>query len=176
MVRYVVELDRELARHPDVALSVLTVPATRPLCAEMLRPEDRVHVLPDLPTPVRSLLERSGLGVQALDGRYDVMHGTKHLALARTSSCQIMTVHDLLPRGPARRVADDPQAAPRTAMVPLAIAASLASAVPVPVVWVRELLAALARPRPVSAGATVRTWAQVADESLRAVRDAGPRR
>lgn len=97
MVRYVVELARELAAHPEVDLSVLTTPGTRPFFAELLGREDRVHVLPALPTAARSLLERPGWGVPTLRTPFDVVHGTKHLLPRSARSRRVLTVHDLLP-------------------------------------------------------------------------------
>lgn len=97
IVRYTVELARELAAHPDVQLSVLTTPATRPLFAEMLGRADRVHALPSLPTSARSLMERTGLLVPAFRRPFDVVHGTKHLVPRAGRGHRVLTVHDLLP-------------------------------------------------------------------------------
>lgn len=106
MVRYVVELATELAVHPEVELSVLTTPATRPFFAELLGGPERVLTLPGLPTPLRSLLERPGYGVRAFRRDFDVVHGTKHLLPRVGSARRVLTVHDLLPM-------DRPQDFPR---------------------------------------------------------------
>jgi glycosyltransferase involved in cell wall biosynthesis len=97
IVRYTTELARELTAHPDVELSVLTTTPSRPLFAELLGGEQRVHVLPALPTPARSALERAGLVVPALRRRFDVVHGTKHLVPRVGPGARVLTVHDLLP-------------------------------------------------------------------------------
>ncbi len=167
MVRYVMEVAQELSVHPDVELSVLTTPGSRRLFADLLGAPERVHVLPDLPTPVRSVLERPGYLVPAFRKEFDVVHGTKHLLPRAGRSRGVLTVHDLLPidrpqdfgrlkrtalvrpyrasiRGAdvllcnsaatrTRLLADLPGVAPRTAVVPLAMSSSLASAEPAPV-------------------------------------------
>lgn len=97
IVRYTTELARELAVHPDVELSVLTTTPTRSLFAELLGDEQRVHVLPPLPTPALSALERAGRLVPALRRPVDVVHGTKHLVPRVGPGARILTVHDLLP-------------------------------------------------------------------------------
>lgn len=198
MVRYVVELARELARHPDVELHVLTTPPTQPLFAELLGSVDRVPVLPPLPTPVRSLLEHPGYGVPVFRRAFDVVHGTKHLVPRRTRARRVLTVHDLLPmdrpqdfswlkrtalvapyrasvraadvllcvsaatRG--RLIADAPAAAPRTAVVPLAMSSALRSATarPVPELDGRRfaLVVGDASPRK-NLGLVVDSWEQV---------------
>lgn len=167
MVRYVMELARELAVRPDVELSVLTTPPSRPLFTQLLGDDRQVLTLPALPTPLRSLLERPGWGQPAFDGRFDVVHGAKHLVPAVGRSRRVLTVHDLLPMdrpqdfGRVKRqalvrpyrasvrdadvlvcvsaatrdrlVQDDPAAAGRAAVVPLAMSTSLAGAQPAPV-------------------------------------------
>jgi glycosyltransferase involved in cell wall biosynthesis len=97
MVRYVMELARELARHPDVSLSVLTVRPTRPVFAELLGDEQRVLTLPALHTAARSLLEHPGVGVPAFRRPFDVVHGTKHLVPRWSAGRRVLTVHDLVP-------------------------------------------------------------------------------
>lgn len=167
IVRYVVELARELAVHPDVELSVLTTPGTRPLFTELLGRADRVHVLPNLPTAARSLLERPGLLVPAFRRPFDVVHGTKHLVPRVAAGHRVLTVHDLLPMDRpedygwlkrtalvrpyrsslrqsdvllcvsqatrARLLAELPTTADRACVVPLAMAQELTEAVPVAV-------------------------------------------
>lgn len=113
MVRYVVELARELQARDDVELSVLTTPPARQFFGELLGDEQRVLTIPDLPVPLRSLLERPGYGVPAFRRGFDVVHGTKHLLPAVGGARRVMTVHDLLPM-------DRPQDFPllkRTALV-----------------------------------------------------------
>lgn len=97
IVRYVVELARELAVRPDVELSVLTTTPTRAFFTDLLGREDRVHVIPSLPTAVRSMLERPGTLVPAFHRPFDVVHGTKHLVPSVGRACKVLTVHDLLP-------------------------------------------------------------------------------
>lgn len=97
MVRYVVELARELAARPDVELSVLTTRPAQPFFAQLLGSPERVLTLPALPTPLRSLLERPGLGVPAFRRPWDVVHGTKHLLPSVGPGRRVLTVHDLLP-------------------------------------------------------------------------------
>lgn len=167
MVRYVMELGRELAAHPDVELSVLTVPASRPLFAQLLGDGRRVHVVPALPTPLRSLLERPGYLIPSLRGGMDVVHGAKHLLPTAGPSAKVLTVHDLLPMdrpqdfGWAKRtalvrpyrasvrsadtvlcvssatqqrlLADVPEVQDRTVVVPLAMSSALAAAPSTPV-------------------------------------------
>ena len=167
MVRYVVELARELAIHPEVDLSILTTPGTRPFFTDLVGREDRVHVLPPLPTAVRSLLERPGWAVPVYQRSFDVVHGTKHLLPRAGRSRRVLTVHDLLPIdrpqdfpwlkrralvGPYRAsiraadvllcvsaatrqrlVQDQPSAARRAVVVPLAMSSTLRSVTPRPV-------------------------------------------
>lgn len=97
MVRYVVELARELSARSDVELSVLTTPPARPFFADLLGSEQRVLIVPALPTALRSLLERPGFGVAAFRRPFDVVHGTKHLLPSVGSARRVLTVHDLLP-------------------------------------------------------------------------------
>lgn len=96
MVRYVVELARELHAHDEVDLSVLTVPAAAPFFTDLLGRRDRVLTLPALPTAARSVLERSGVGAAALRQPFDVVHGTKHLVPRVARGRRVLTVHDLL--------------------------------------------------------------------------------
>lgn len=167
MVRYVVELARELAMRPDVQLTVLTTAPTRTFFTSLLGSEEQVLTLPGLPTPVRSLLERSGLGVPAFRRGFDVVHGSKHLLPVTGRARKVLTVHDLLPidrpqdftplkrwalvppyrsslraadvlvcvsaATRARLLVDQPQVAPRTAVVPLAVSSDLSGATSRPV-------------------------------------------
>ncbi len=97
MVRYTVELARELAGHDDVELHVLTQPATSAFFGTVLGEPGRVHVTPELPTAPRSLLERAGRGASAFAERFDVFQGTKHLLPRRSRGVRVLTVHDMMP-------------------------------------------------------------------------------
>lgn len=207
MVRYVVELATELQRRPDVELHVLTVPPTLPFFADLLGDAGRVHVVPALPTAVRSVLERSGLGVPALRRGFDVVHGTKHLLPRRAGGARrLLTVHDLLPMdrpqdfGAVKRrlvvppyrasvrdadhlvcvsaatrerlVLDQPAAAARAVVVPLAVSSSLQAAVSRPVQALAGRRFALvvgdASPRK-NLGRVVDAWEQVSQADPDAV-------
>lgn len=93
IVRYTVELARALARRDDVDLHLLTSPAASGL------PDvvggGRAVTLPALPGPAVPLFERSGLGPW-LGGRYDVVHGVKHLVPQLVRARTALTVHDML--------------------------------------------------------------------------------
>jgi glycosyltransferase involved in cell wall biosynthesis len=97
MVRYTVEVARGLAAHPDIQLSVLADPSAATFWADIVS-RDRVHSLPNVPTPIQSALERQGRGSRAFNEPFDVIHGTKHILpkhhRARTTA---LTVHDFLP-------------------------------------------------------------------------------
>lgn len=100
MVRYVVELARALADRDDVDLTVLASPAGAPFLADVLGAR-RVLALPaDLPTALRSALERGALvpGLLTASSRrtWDVVHGTKHLLPRRGGARRVLTVHDTL--------------------------------------------------------------------------------
>ena len=97
MIRYTVELAGALARHPGVELSVLAAAGSREWFADLVGSADRVHAVPGLPTPARSLLERTGVGVPALRTAHDVVHGTKHLLPRGGPGRKVLTVHDMLP-------------------------------------------------------------------------------
>ncbi len=97
MVRYVVELARELAARPDIDLSVLTTRPSRTFFSDLLGCGQRVWTVPALPTAARSLLERPGYGVPAFRAGFDVVHGTKHLLPVAGRGRRVLTVHDMLP-------------------------------------------------------------------------------
>lgn len=210
IVRYVMELARELAVHPDVELSVLTTSSSRDLFVDLLGAPERVHTLPTLPAAARSVLERPGLLVPAFRRPFDVVHGTKHLVPSVGTARRVLTVHDLLPMdrpqdyGWLKRTAlvrpyraslrdadvlicvsastrdrvvhDLPEAAPRCAVVPLAMSRELASApsTPVPELHGRPfaLVVGDASPRK-NLGMVVDAWdrvcSQVPDAVLAAV-------
>jgi glycosyltransferase involved in cell wall biosynthesis len=96
MVRYVVELARELARRQDVELHVLATSGGRDFFADLVGDRDHVHVALPGPTPVVSLGERLGLASPALNDGFDVVHGTKHLVPRRSRATRLLTVHDMI--------------------------------------------------------------------------------
>jgi glycosyltransferase involved in cell wall biosynthesis len=94
MVRYSVELARELAERDDVDLHVL---ASTEAAQYFSRQNNVVvHRAPSVPTPIRSLLEWTG-HIGTLREEFDVIHGTKHLLpRIRTRATKVLTVHDML--------------------------------------------------------------------------------
>lgn len=96
MVRYVVELAAALNARADVELHVLAVPGAVPFFSELLQDRRLVHSAPPLPTPARSLAERSTFGLPLLRRGFDVVHGAKHLVPRRTTARRVLTVHDML--------------------------------------------------------------------------------
>ncbi|HZG91945.1 MAG TPA: glycosyltransferase, partial [Pseudonocardia sp.] len=95
MVRYAVETATALARRPDVELHVLVTAEAVDFFGALVGRE-RVHVIRSAPTAVRSLAERY-LPLPA-GGRFDVVHGAKHLLPRRTGGATaVLTVHDMLP-------------------------------------------------------------------------------
>lgn len=99
MVRYVVELARSLAARPDVELHVVCGDATTPFFTELVGDPARVHAATErLPVPLRSALEREGLGLPVLREPFDVLQGAKHLLPRRhRAATTLLTVHDMLP-------------------------------------------------------------------------------
>ena len=95
VVRYTIELSRALAAREDVVVSAVTTRAAADTMAEILGSRERVHTVPDLPTPALALAERY-LPVKALRSGVDVVQGTKHLVPARTPALRVLTVHDML--------------------------------------------------------------------------------
>ncbi len=93
VVRYTTELMRSLARRDDVELSAVASSAAADTVAEIVGSRTRVSVVPDLPTPAMSLVER--LLPLRLAGA-DVVQGVKHLVPRRTSAFTVLTVHDML--------------------------------------------------------------------------------
>ncbi|MDQ1493858.1 MAG: hypothetical protein QOG69_341 [Actinomycetota bacterium] len=94
MVRYAVELATSLTAHPDVELHVLARAAARNFFVDLLGDSQRVRTLPDLPTPVLSLIEHVRVG---RPGSFDVLHGTKHVVPLSRRTHRMLTVHDMLP-------------------------------------------------------------------------------
>ena len=92
MVRYVVEITRELAARDDVEVHVLTSTGSRPFFAGLIGSSDRVHTLPGLPTAALSAVERY-VPMSVLRA-VDVVHGTKHLLPAGGRAHKLLTVHD----------------------------------------------------------------------------------
>jgi glycosyltransferase involved in cell wall biosynthesis len=93
IVRYTVEIADHLDRHPDVELHVLTVASTRDFFVELLGDAQRVRTLPNLPTPLLSVLETVGAGTH---GGFDVIHGTKHVVPSWRRAQKVLTIHDML--------------------------------------------------------------------------------
>lgn len=96
MVRYTVELARALAARDDVDLHVLTTPEVFEFFGQLVD-RNRLWRAPVLPTLLRSVIERSGVGLPAFNARIDVLHGTKHLLPRRSTAHRLLTVHDMLP-------------------------------------------------------------------------------
>lgn len=96
VVRYTVGLAEALARRADVELHVLTAGRGTGYFDGLLPPR-RVHRLPGLPTSVLSVLERVGLVPGLRAGRFDVVHGTKHIVPRTAAGARrMLTVHDML--------------------------------------------------------------------------------
>ncbi len=96
VVRYTVGLAEALARRPDVELHVLVAGDGANAFTRFV-PADRVHSLPGLPTPALSILERLGALPGLRRGRFDVIHGTKHiLPRFAAGTRRVLTVHDML--------------------------------------------------------------------------------
>lgn len=93
VVRYTTELMRALAARDDVELSAVAGSAAADTIAEIVGDRARVSVVPDLPTPAMSLVERL-LPLQLAGA--DVVQGVKHLVPRRTSAFTVLTVHDML--------------------------------------------------------------------------------
>ena len=96
IVRYTVEIAAALARRDDVQLSVVCSREAHPFFRSLLG-RDAVRLVPRLPTPVISLIERRAPRVLHRGEPYDVVQGVKHLVPARTSALRLLTVHDMLP-------------------------------------------------------------------------------
>lgn len=95
IVRYTIELARALARRDDVDLHLLASAASAGSLAQLLGGPDRILRLPDVPDVTIPAIERFVLG-RGLGGRFDVIHGTKHLVPGGVQARTALTVHDLL--------------------------------------------------------------------------------
>jgi glycosyltransferase involved in cell wall biosynthesis len=96
MVRYAVEMAAAMSEHPEVELSVLAQRPAGRFFEDLLGDRNRVFTV-GLPTTARSVLERSGVGLDAFARPFDVIHGTKHLVPRRCRARRVLTVHDMLP-------------------------------------------------------------------------------
>lgn len=97
MVRYVVELAQELARHPDVDLHVVAAAQSVPFWQNVVASDDHIHPMRPAPAPVPSWLELQGRGSRAFERSFDVVHGTKHILPRKHPGLGMLTVHDFLP-------------------------------------------------------------------------------
>lgn len=96
VVRYTVALAEALARRTDVELHVLAAGDGAEFFAGLL-PPGRVHRLPAAPTAVQSVREWTGAARVLWSGRFDVVHGTKHIVpLLARGATRVLTVHDML--------------------------------------------------------------------------------
>ena len=97
MVRYVVEVARQLADRPDVELHVVADPAARSFWEPLVRSPKHIYPMLNVPTPAQAWLERRGRGSAAFGRRFDVVHGTKHLLPPIDAGMKLLTAHDFLP-------------------------------------------------------------------------------
>jgi glycosyltransferase involved in cell wall biosynthesis len=112
MIRYTVEVVRELEARPEVEVHVHCCPATAPFLGDELGIDhDRLHTGATGSTIRDSLVERFGLGSLIDRLAIDVVLGTKQLLPRRRGSeTRVLTVHDMLPLdrpgdfGPAKRL------------------------------------------------------------------------
>lgn len=94
VVRYTTELMRALAARDDVVLSAVASSGGADTIAAIIGARERVSTVPDLATPLMSLVER--YLPLPLAGA-DVVQGVKHLVpRARTDALKVLTVHDML--------------------------------------------------------------------------------
>jgi len=96
MIRYVLELARELEERPDVELHLLVSREARDLAVGLVGDEARAHVSLPAPTAVRSFGERLALSAPVLRHDLDVVHGAKHLVPKRSRATRVLTVHDMI--------------------------------------------------------------------------------
>jgi len=96
MIRYVLELARELEARPDIELHLLTSREARDLAVDLLGDEKRAHASLPAPTVVRSFGERVALSAPVLRRDFDVVHGAKHLVPKRSRATRVLTVHDMI--------------------------------------------------------------------------------
>jgi glycosyltransferase involved in cell wall biosynthesis len=95
VVRYTTELLQALVRRDDVEVSVLAAAPAADTLREVVGDARRVHVVPQLPTPVLSMWERRGR-MPVGDPPFDVVHGVKHLLPHRSRALRVLTVHDMV--------------------------------------------------------------------------------
>jgi glycosyltransferase involved in cell wall biosynthesis len=100
IVRYTVELARALARRDDVDLHLLTTGEAGATLPQLVGGGRAVQA-PPVPGAAAALFERTGLGPW-LGGRYDVVHGVKHLVPRLVRARTVLTVHDMLALDRAR--------------------------------------------------------------------------
>jgi glycosyltransferase involved in cell wall biosynthesis len=93
VVRYTVEVARALRRRDDVELGVVARRSSTEFFADLLGDERRVLTIPDVPTPVASLIERHR---PPSGGEWDVVHGTKHLVPRAGDGHRLLMVHDMM--------------------------------------------------------------------------------
>ena len=96
MIRYVLELARELEARSDVELHLLVSREARDLAVDLLGDERRAHVSLPAPTVVRSFGERVAVSAPVLRREFDVVHGAKHLVPKRSRATRVLTVHDMI--------------------------------------------------------------------------------
>ena len=96
MIRYVLELARELEARSDIELHLLVSREARDLAVDLLGDESRAHVSLPSPTAVRSFGERVALSAPVLRREFDVVHGAKHLVPKRSRATRVLTVHDMI--------------------------------------------------------------------------------
>jgi glycosyltransferase involved in cell wall biosynthesis len=97
MVRYAVEVAKELNRRDDVELHVLGSSGTSGFWADLLGDPVRAHTAVGAPGPSLAVLERAGRAASILREPMDVVHGTKHLLPRRARGATLLTVHDMMP-------------------------------------------------------------------------------
>lgn len=96
VVRYTVALAEALARRPDVELHVLVTRDAADFFTRFL-PSGRVHRVRPAPTPVLALREWLAAVRVLRSGRFDVVHGPKHIVPRRAHrAIRVLTVHDML--------------------------------------------------------------------------------
>jgi glycosyltransferase involved in cell wall biosynthesis len=96
IVRYTIELARALRQRDDVELHLLASPQAADSLSELTGSSERVVRLPAVPPMAVPAAERWLIG-RRLAGRFDVVHGVKHLVPRGTGTPTALTVHDMLP-------------------------------------------------------------------------------
>lgn len=97
MVRYVAEVGKALAAHPDVELSVVAGRGAEAFWEPVVGSPARVYPMAAAPTAGQGWLERRGLGSPAFKRTFDVVHGAKHLLPRKAKGLGLLTIHDFLP-------------------------------------------------------------------------------